>query len=273
MTFQVGEKVVYPNHGVATIENISQRSFGPRFERFYLLRLSCNNMTVMVPFSHVDEVGLRKVTKNTEIARVLCFLATGKCKSNPDWKNRFKDTAGGWAAENGELICKKPGSGDVVYMDEKFENFELSIDWKIAPKGNSGVFIRTSDLKDWINTGMEIQVLDEREEHEANHPSKSHAAGSLYDVVPRPEDMKMKEDDWNHFDIVCNNEKISCKMNGVESFSIDLKDEKWQKPQGKFKKPYATLPRLGYLMLQDHHAVVAFKNIKIKVLPPPPEAK
>ena len=189
------------------------------------------------------------------------------------WKNRFKDTAGGWVAENGELICKKPGSGDVVYMDEKFENFQLSIDWKIAPKGNSGVFIRTSDLKDWINTGMEIQVLDERELGERNHPSKSHAAGSLYDVVPRPEDMKMKEDDWNHFDIVCNNEKISCKMNGVESFSIDLKDEKWQKPQGKFKKPYATLPRLGYLMLQDHHAVVAFKNIKIKVLPPPPDAK
>src|ERR1700719_3974592 len=62
------------------------------------------------------------------------------------WKNRFKDDAGGWVAENGELICKKPGSGDVVFMDEKFENFELSIDWKIAPKGNSGVFIRTSDL-------------------------------------------------------------------------------------------------------------------------------
>ena len=93
MTFQVGEKVVYPNHGVATIENISQRSFGPRFERFYLLRLSCNNMTVMVPFSHVDEVGLRKVTKNSEIARVLCFLATGKCKSNADWHNRFKENS------------------------------------------------------------------------------------------------------------------------------------------------------------------------------------
>ncbi len=93
MTFQVGEKVVYPNHGVATIENISQRSFGPRFERFYLLRLSCNNMTVMVPFSHADEVGLRKVTKNGDISRVLCFLATGKCKSNADWKIRFKENS------------------------------------------------------------------------------------------------------------------------------------------------------------------------------------
>ena len=71
MTFQVGEKVVYPNHGVGTIENISSRAFGAQSERFYLLRLSPSRMTVMVPFSHVGDVGLRKVTKCSEINRVL----------------------------------------------------------------------------------------------------------------------------------------------------------------------------------------------------------
>jgi CarD family transcriptional regulator len=90
MTFQVGEKVVYPNHGVGTIENISTRAFGPQYERFYLLRLSYNSMTVMVPFSHVGDVGLRKLTKAAEISRVLTFLATGTCKSSADWKVRFK---------------------------------------------------------------------------------------------------------------------------------------------------------------------------------------
>jgi CarD family transcriptional regulator len=90
MTFQVGEKVVYPNHGVGTIENISTRAFGPQPERFYLLRLSYNSMTVMVPFSHVGDVGLRKLTKAAEISRVLAFLATGTCKSSADWKIRFK---------------------------------------------------------------------------------------------------------------------------------------------------------------------------------------
>ncbi len=90
MTFQVGEKVVYPNHGVGTIENISTRNFGSQFERFYLLRLSYNSMTVMVPFSHVGDVGLRKITKATEISRVLSFLSTGSCKSSSDWKIRFK---------------------------------------------------------------------------------------------------------------------------------------------------------------------------------------
>lgn len=93
MLFQVGEKVVYPNHGVGTIENISTRSFGTQAERFYLLRLSCNSLTVMVPFSHVEDVGLRKLTKTGEIAKVLQFLATGKCKSCADWKNRFKENS------------------------------------------------------------------------------------------------------------------------------------------------------------------------------------
>ena len=90
MTFQVGEKVVYPNHGVGTIENISTRNFGSTAERFYLLRLTYNSMTVMVPFSHVGDVGLRKITKTGEISRVLTYLATGDCPFSNDWKVRFK---------------------------------------------------------------------------------------------------------------------------------------------------------------------------------------
>ena len=102
MTFQIGEKVVYPNHGVGTIENISTRSFGTKMERYYLLRLSCNNLTVMVPFSHVDEVGLRKVTKNGEVARMLAFLADGKCHRCQDWKDRFKENSD--RMRNGSLL-------------------------------------------------------------------------------------------------------------------------------------------------------------------------
>jgi len=93
MTFQVGEKVVYPNHGVGTIENISSRSFGTQQEHFYLLRLSPNSMTVMVPFSHVGDVGLRKVTKCSEINRVLAYLAAGSACCAQDWKDRFKENS------------------------------------------------------------------------------------------------------------------------------------------------------------------------------------
>jgi CarD family transcriptional regulator len=93
MTFHVGEKVVYPNQGVATIENISTLSFGMRPERFYLLRLNSSSMTVMVPFSHVDDVGLRPVTKNGQVEQVLKFLSNGECKGCRDWKGRFKENS------------------------------------------------------------------------------------------------------------------------------------------------------------------------------------
>ncbi|MBZ5624815.1 MAG: CarD family transcriptional regulator [Acidobacteriia bacterium] len=91
MTFQIGDKVVYPNQGVGTIENISTRSFGSAFEKFYLLRFGCNSMTVLVPFSNAANIGLRRVTKDREISRILSFLSNGWCAINPDWKVRFKE--------------------------------------------------------------------------------------------------------------------------------------------------------------------------------------
>ena len=91
MTFQIGDKVVYPNQGVGTIENISTRSFGAAFERFYLLRFGYYRVTVLVPFSNAANIGLRRVTKDREISRVLSFLANGWCAINSDWKVRFRD--------------------------------------------------------------------------------------------------------------------------------------------------------------------------------------
>jgi len=93
MTFQIGEKVVYPNQGIGTVENISSRSFGTSLERYYLLRLLYSSMTVMVPFSHVEEIGIRKLTRNGELTRVLTFLSDGACACSPDWKNRFKENS------------------------------------------------------------------------------------------------------------------------------------------------------------------------------------
>ena len=90
MTFAVGEKVVYPNQGVGTIENISTRYFEEKPEKFYLLRLFCSSMTVMVPFSNAENIGLRKLSKHTDVARVLAYLAGSGIENLQDWKIRFK---------------------------------------------------------------------------------------------------------------------------------------------------------------------------------------
>ncbi len=103
MTFHIGEKVVYPNHGVATIENISSRAFAGHFERFYLLKLTYTSMTVMVPFSHVEDLRLRKVTRNVEVSRVIGFLSEGRCRRRQDWKDRFKENSE--KMQNGSLLA------------------------------------------------------------------------------------------------------------------------------------------------------------------------
>ena len=90
MTFAVGEKVVYPNQGVGTIENISTRFFEARPEKFYLLRLSCSSMTVMVPFSNAQTIGLRKLSRAPDVNKVLSYLAGPSAENLCDWKLRFK---------------------------------------------------------------------------------------------------------------------------------------------------------------------------------------
>src|SRR5208283_2823530 len=110
MTFQIGDKVVYPNQGVGTIENISTRPFCSVPEKFYLLRLGCGGMTVLVPFSNVDNVGLRRVTKEFEISRMLAFLSSSWCPIRSDWKVRFR--------ENSE----KMQSGDLLKVAEVFKS-------------------------------------------------------------------------------------------------------------------------------------------------------
>lgn len=93
MSFQVGDKVVYPNHGVGVIEQISSRTLGSAVEKFYLLRIKSSSLKVMVPFHNVESVGLRRVIKNGEIQRILDFLTDGKCENHADWKYRFKENS------------------------------------------------------------------------------------------------------------------------------------------------------------------------------------
>jgi CarD family transcriptional regulator len=90
-SFQVGDKVVYPNHGVGIIEQISSRTIGPTVEKFYLLRIKASSLKVMVPFHNVESVGLRRVVRNGEVQKILDFLMDGKCENHTDWKYRYKE--------------------------------------------------------------------------------------------------------------------------------------------------------------------------------------
>jgi CarD family transcriptional regulator, regulator of rRNA transcription len=93
MEFKLGEKVVYPNHGVGNIEQISYGYVNGKSERFYMLRISSSGLKVMVPQSNVESVGLRPVIRSTQANEVLSFLEKGRSTSHHDWKHRFKENS------------------------------------------------------------------------------------------------------------------------------------------------------------------------------------
>ena len=91
--FHIGDKVVYPNHGVGIVEQISSRTIGSMVQKYYELHIKSSNLKVTIPFSNVEAVGLRKVIKSADIESILEILVNGKCESHTDWKFRFKENS------------------------------------------------------------------------------------------------------------------------------------------------------------------------------------
>jgi len=91
--FQVGAKVVYPNHGVGIIEQVTSRTVGANVERFYLLKIKASSLKVMIPFANANNVGLRRVVRNGEVQKIIDFLSGNDVDSNSDWKDRFKENS------------------------------------------------------------------------------------------------------------------------------------------------------------------------------------
>src|SRR6202047_3261539 len=93
MDYKIGDKVVYPNHGVGLVEQISYGVLNGRTERYYMIRIVSSGLRVMVPQSNSDAVGLRSVIRSNDAGKVLGFLEKGKLNSHHDWKHRFKENS------------------------------------------------------------------------------------------------------------------------------------------------------------------------------------
>ena len=93
MTFQIGDKVIYPNHGLGIIERIEEKTILGTTCGFYSLRIASNETMVLVPVGNADSVGLRRAIGDTEVDRLFRILGDGKIDSQQNWKGRFKDNS------------------------------------------------------------------------------------------------------------------------------------------------------------------------------------
>jgi CarD family transcriptional regulator len=93
VTFEVGDKVIYPNHGLGIVERIEDKTILGTTCGFYHLRIVANDTTVLVPLANVDGVGLRRAITDEEVERLFGLLGDGKIDNHQNWKGRFKDNS------------------------------------------------------------------------------------------------------------------------------------------------------------------------------------
>ena len=93
MTFEIGDKVIYPNHGLGIVERIEDKTILGTTCGFYHLRIVANETIVLVPLSNVDGVGLRRAISDDEVERLFGLLGDGKIDNHQNWKGRFKDNS------------------------------------------------------------------------------------------------------------------------------------------------------------------------------------
>ena len=181
------------------------------------------------------------------------------------WQDGQGKPATKWKVEDGALVWQK-GCGD-IWTTQRYGDYILDVEFKIAKNTNSGVFQRCDKLDNWINTCFEIQILDTPAATQVD----KHDCGSLYDGQAPSKQMLKPVGEWNRYVITFVGNKLSVVFNGVKVIDVDL--DRWteagKNPDGtksKFKIAWAEMAKNGFIGLQDHTGYVAFRNIKLKPL-------
>jgi hypothetical protein len=194
-------------------------------------------------------------------------------KTTAGWRNFKSDKVSSrWKVSNGELYLDKSvteGAGDIV-TDKEYKDYELSLEWKIAACGNSGIIFNVVEdpkFKNTYETGPEMQVLDN-----TCHPDAKiikHRAGDLYDLISCSKETVKPAGEWNLVKIVSKNAKMEFWLNGTKVVEFTMHTPEWDQMVAKSK--FKTMPDFGkalkgHIALQDHGDAVWFRNIKIREL-------
>ncbi len=193
------------------------------------------------------------------------------------------EQAGGWEIEDdGSMVCRieegkdKKGNPKMIAMGDiwthaEYDDFELSLSYKLSEGANSGVFYR-SNPEDPVQDGLEVQLMDNvgfQKTHGEKDDRKLNA--SFYDAKAPSKDAAKPVGEWNDLVLRCEGPKIGITLNGepVIDVNIDDWDTPGMNPDGttnKFKRALKDFPRRGRIGFQNHGQVVWFRDVKLKVL-------
>jgi hypothetical protein len=179
-----------------------------------------------------------------------------------------REPPSGWRVVDGTLARVDAG-GDIM-TDEEFGSFELALEWKIAPGGNSGIFyhvVEDPELAFVWQSGPEMQVLDNAGHADGRQPNTS--AGSNFALYAPARDVTRPAGEWNAARLLVDGDRVEHWLNGEKLLEYELGSADWQARVAASK--FASLPRYartrrGHIALQDHGDPVAYRNIRIRVI-------
>jgi hypothetical protein len=189
-------------------------------------------------------------------------------RTTQGWRGYMKDSMpSGWQVVDG-VLSRVSEAADIIY-NEKFKNFELLVDWKISPGGNSGIFYRAIEGPEAIYySAPEMQVLDDAIHGDGK--SELTSAGAVYGLYPAPRGVVKPVGEWNTAKIVVNGNHVEHWLNGQRIAEYEMWSTDWTKrvAASKFRQwPEYGKATEGYIGLQEHGNWIGFRNIKIRVLP------
>lgn len=190
--------------------------------------------------------------------------------STKGWRNYQNKPSDGWMVANGELSCKLEGvskRADLITAD-KYDNFELSIDWKVAPGANGGIVYRANEKHgSSYESGPEYQLIDDNGYKEKLEDWQK--SGADYNMHPPAKLVSKPAGQYNNTKIIVNKAHVEHWLNGEKVADFEMWTPEWEalKAKSKFKdKADWAMAKSGYIALQDHGGGLTFKNIKIKKL-------
>ena len=197
-------------------------------------------------------------------------------KTTTGWRGyKMEKMPAGWSVIDGTLVRVKggeggkgAGGGDDIVTTEQFENFELQLEYKTVPNGNSGVLYHVSEepVTAW-HYAPEVQILDNTA-HKTR--DKRQLAGACYDLYAPSKDTTRPLGEWNHMRILVDGAHVEHWLNGEKVVEYELWSDDWKERVAKSKhkdRPKFGTFKKGPIALQDHTDRLEFRNIKIRVLP------
>ena len=173
---------------------------------------------------------------------------------------------GGWEVADGMIVRTGPG-GDLM-TDRVFRNFELSLDWRVEERGNSGIFYLAAQGEENIyHSAPEMQVLDDERHPDGQNQLTS--AGANYGLHPAPRGIVHPAGEWNHIRIMVLDDRVEHWMNGEKIVDYVIRSPEWVElvAASKFSQwPAYGQADEGHIGLQDHGDPVWYRNIKIREL-------